>query len=205
MAGSIDFAAQDEKGHIVLLDWKRTKSLPTKFSNTFASMRPPLQHLPDAAGIKYRLQLNIYKWILEKYYGVVVVDMFVVCLHPEHAGHPWIDHVPHMTAEAEAIMAWQQSKVQAVQTDAIGGSQVPLQALLPTEIVRLISDMLTKERGCAVAVVVMRGPCRARILGFVGADEEGFWEVPGPERHVLVLQASASRSPRSLPPSKRSA
>ncbi|CAJ1423131.1 unnamed protein product, partial [Effrenium voratum] len=198
MAGSIDFAAQDEKGHIVLFDWKRTKSLPTKFSNTFASMRPPLQHLPDAAGIKYRLQLNIYKWILEKYYGVVVVDMFVVCLHPEHAGHPWIDHVPHMTAEAEAIMAWQQSKVQAVQTDAIGGSQVPLQALLPTEIVRLISDMLTKERGCAVAVVVLRGPCRARILGFVGADEEGFWEVPGPERLMFLCSKRALQGHREV-------
>ena len=107
------------------------------------------------------------------------------------ARRPWIDHVPHMTAEAEAIVAWQQSRAHAVQTDVIGGLQVPLQALLPAEVVRRVSEMLAKECGCAAAVLVLRGPCRVRILGFVGADEEGFWEVPGPERLMFLRSKRA--------------
>ncbi|CAJ1376877.1 unnamed protein product, partial [Effrenium voratum] len=65
IAGSIDFVAQDAQGDLVLFDWKRTKGLPDKFENRFACMKPPLGHLPDATGVKYRLQLNIYKRILE--------------------------------------------------------------------------------------------------------------------------------------------
>ncbi|CAJ1399189.1 unnamed protein product [Effrenium voratum] len=56
IAGSIDFVAQDAQGDLVLFDWKRTKGLPDKFENRFACMKPPLGHLPDATGVKYRLQ-----------------------------------------------------------------------------------------------------------------------------------------------------
>lgn len=63
----------------------------------------PLQHLPDAQGIKYRLQLNISRLILEKDYGYVVSSMLVVCPHSD-LDAPFIDDVPHMAAEVRAIM-----------------------------------------------------------------------------------------------------
>ena len=44
----------------------------------------------------------------------------------------------------------------------------------------------------------MRGPCRARILGFVGADEEGFWEVPGPERLMFLCSKRALQGHREV-------
>ena len=62
-------------GHLVLFDWKRSKSLAEKYSNRWQKMREPLSHLDDCAGVHYRLQLNAYKYILEKYYGVCVDDM----------------------------------------------------------------------------------------------------------------------------------
>eukprot|EP00435_Cladocopium_sp_Y103_P030280 s3264_g7.t1 len=104
LAGCIDFAAIDEKGHLVLVDWKRTKNLENKFQNPWRALAEPLEHLPDAQGIKYHLQLNVYRFIIEKYYGHVVSSMFVVCLHPELQDGPWVDEVPTMRAEMCAIM-----------------------------------------------------------------------------------------------------
>jgi hypothetical protein len=78
--------------------------LQNKFQNPWRALAEPLEHLPDAQGVKYHLQLNIYRFIMEKYYGYVVFSMFVVCLHPELQDGPWVDEVPAMPAEICAIM-----------------------------------------------------------------------------------------------------
>lgn len=104
LAGCIDFAALDGDGCVVLFDWKRTKGLPNKYANRWRRMRDPLHHLEDAAGIKYRLQLNVYKWILENYYDLKVAAVFVVRLHPE-LNQPFVDPVPNMQAEAAALIS----------------------------------------------------------------------------------------------------
>ena len=105
VAGCIDFVAMDMLGQCVLYDWKRTRGLSGKYQNQWRSMRSPLEHLDDVVGNKYRLQLNVYRWILERYYNLRVVEMFVVCLHPELGLVPFIDEVPDMQAEVEDIMA----------------------------------------------------------------------------------------------------
>lgn len=78
--------------------------MQNKFQNPWRALAEPLEHLPDAQGVKYHLQLNIYRFIMEKYYGYVVFSMFVVCLHPELQDGPWVDEVPAMPAEICAIM-----------------------------------------------------------------------------------------------------
>ena len=93
-----------KSGAVRLVDWKRTKNLREKYSNPWRNMAAPLDHLPDAQGIKYRLQLNVYRFILEKYYGFVVSSMLVVCLHPD-LEVPFVDEVPHMPQETCEIMA----------------------------------------------------------------------------------------------------
>lgn len=104
-----------------LFDWKRTKNLSNKFWNPYKALAPPLEHLPDAAGIKYELQLNVYRYILEKYYGVVVSAMFVVCLHPELAA-PFVHEVPRRDAEVGTIMSLRRSDQCAEQRlDVLGG------------------------------------------------------------------------------------
>ena len=62
-------------------------------------MREPLSHLDDCAGIHYRLQLNVYCWMLETYYDAHVTAMFVVCTHPDNGGRALVDHVPRMREE----------------------------------------------------------------------------------------------------------
>ena len=72
-------------------------------------MSPPLQHLDDCAGNHYRLQLNVYKWILQEYYGYTVGAMRVVCCHPDNEGVAFVDDVPDMQNEVCAIMEIQRS------------------------------------------------------------------------------------------------
>lgn len=61
LAGTIDFVARNDRGELVLNDWKRTKQLRHKYANVFNSMTGFLSHLPSCAGFTYRLQLNCYK------------------------------------------------------------------------------------------------------------------------------------------------
>ena len=68
-------------------------------------MRPPLQHLPDATLWHYRLQLNVYRRILEKYYGVVVWSMYIVGCRPDNLGRSlvwiWCHWWSRMSTEEE--------------------------------------------------------------------------------------------------------
>eukprot|EP00435_Cladocopium_sp_Y103_P017516 s1987_g4.t1 len=122
LAGSIDFCAIDERGTLALIDWKRSASLETKYSSPCA-MRPPLDHLPDCAGWHYRLQLNAYRYIIEKYYGLVVSKMLIVGAHPDRQLAPFIDDVPRMEGEIEeAMKIWAMEAAQ----DARGGAECAL-------------------------------------------------------------------------------
>ena len=58
LAGQADALFVDHSGAITILDWKRTQHI--RFDG-FRSLREPINHLPDANGWLYCLQLNIYK------------------------------------------------------------------------------------------------------------------------------------------------
>ena len=92
-------------GEVILFDWKRTKNLQDKYTNPWSNMSAPLSHLPDCVGFHYRLQLNVYMYILQKYYNVSVGGMYVVCLHPdlENVG-PFLDQVPDMSADVKLML-----------------------------------------------------------------------------------------------------
>ena len=45
LAGAIDFVAVNERGWLVLVDWKRTKDLEHKYSTPFQKMLPPIEVL----------------------------------------------------------------------------------------------------------------------------------------------------------------
>jgi hypothetical protein len=46
-----------------------------------------VKHLPDSNYWHYTLQLNIYKYFLEKYYGLNVVDLCLVIIHPDNKNY----------------------------------------------------------------------------------------------------------------------
>ena len=50
-----------------------------------------ISHLADINFfIHYSLQLNAYKYILEKNYDLKVSNMFIVCLHPENKNENYL-------------------------------------------------------------------------------------------------------------------
>jgi len=86
LCGSIDmvFYSKKLKGYVIY-DWKRSKEIKTK--NDFGNGYGPVKHLPDCNYWHYTLQLNIYKYFLEKFYGLNVVDLCLVIIHPDNKNY----------------------------------------------------------------------------------------------------------------------
>ncbi len=81
LAGSIDMIFRRKStGKFLIYDWKRSKEI--RMENRFQSGLGPVAHLPDCNYWHYSLQLNIYRWVLEKYYGLEIEDMYLLIMHP---------------------------------------------------------------------------------------------------------------------------
>jgi ATP-dependent exoDNAse (exonuclease V) beta subunit len=81
LSGSIDMIFRRKSdGKFLIYDWKRSKEIKTE--NRFQSGLGPVSHLPDSNYWHYSLQLNVYRWVLEKYYGLEIADMYLLILHP---------------------------------------------------------------------------------------------------------------------------
>ena len=89
LCGSIDMVFyQKSTNSYVIYDWKRSKEIKTK--NDFANGYGPVSHLPDTNYWHYTLQLNIYKYFLENYYGLKITDLCLVILHPDNTNYKLI-------------------------------------------------------------------------------------------------------------------
>jgi len=82
LAGSIDMVYAKPDGTYAIYDWKRSKEI--KFDNKWQKGLAPIEHLDDCNYWHYSLQLNNYRRILEKFYGVVVSELALVILHPNN-------------------------------------------------------------------------------------------------------------------------
>jgi hypothetical protein len=70
IAGSIDMVYQLKEGddvNLAIYDWKRVENI--RFSNTYTCANSPFKNIPDCNFYHYSIQLNIYRYILEKNYG----------------------------------------------------------------------------------------------------------------------------------------
>jgi hypothetical protein len=83
LAGSIDmvFYRKSDDSYVIY-DWKRSKEI--KMENDFGTGYGPVSHLPDSNYWHYTLQLNIYRWFLETFYGLKISDMYIMIFHPDN-------------------------------------------------------------------------------------------------------------------------
>ena len=82
IAGSIDMIYyRPSTGTYHMVDWKRSKRIDKR---GFGNGLVPMQHLRDCNYMHYSLQLNTYKYILEKHYGIKIEDMHICVLHPDN-------------------------------------------------------------------------------------------------------------------------
>ena len=63
----------------------------------------------------YRLQLNAYKYLIEKYYDKRVSIMYIVGMHPDNGSDPFVDEVPCMPSEINALMEEQRRRSEEVE------------------------------------------------------------------------------------------
>lgn len=88
VAGKIDYLAYDPAtGTYVIIDWKRSERISDRSFAAFAKKEPeygfgPCSDLENCNYITYSLQQNLYKYILERNYGIRVSQMFLVQMHP---------------------------------------------------------------------------------------------------------------------------
>jgi len=104
LAGQPDLLMTDQRGEIVIVDWKRSKSM--KFENAHGSLKYPLEHIPDSNFWLYSLQLNTYRLMLETEYGMPVSDMILAVCHPEIDG-PRLIACPRMDEEMRRIVEFE--------------------------------------------------------------------------------------------------
>jgi hypothetical protein len=111
LCGSIDMVYRRKSdGKFVIYDWKRSKEI--KSEKAFGSGLAPLDHLPDTNYWHYSMQLNVYKWILEQYYGLEVADLYLVILHPDNSSYRRM-RLNIMTEEVEDMIECRRRAVEA--------------------------------------------------------------------------------------------
>ena len=86
LAGTIDMVFRKEDradSPLVLYDWKRSKKI-TRDNRWQSALPEGLRHLPDSNFWRYALQMNLYRYIIEKNYDHTVEGMFLVAVHPNN-------------------------------------------------------------------------------------------------------------------------
>lgn len=82
LSGTIDMVFQNKDGDLEMYDWKRSGKIERNSYGKFAKTEC-ISEIPDCNIYKYGLQLNTYKYILEKNYGKKIKNMYLVFLHPD--------------------------------------------------------------------------------------------------------------------------
>jgi len=108
IAGTVDLLAV-RNGEFVLFDWKRSDKIIDPYTGQMANSPflnfgiGPLSHLSDSRLNKYALQQSLYRWILEKNYGLTISEMNLVILHPSYNRYFKIT-VPYLFDEVNSIL-----------------------------------------------------------------------------------------------------
>ena len=106
LAGSIDMIFKNKNGSLEIYDWKRCKEIKKTGWNKFAKTEC-IEHLPDSNYWHYTLQLNTYKYMIEKNYGLKVNGMYLVCLHPNNKNKSFMKiKVPTLKKEIDDLMEY---------------------------------------------------------------------------------------------------
>ena len=95
-------------GGLVLVDYKTNSTLKgyndSEYNRRYTKkMKVPLNHIDDDALHHYHIQLSIYKFLIEKYTGLKVDEMFIVYMS-ENIENYEIISIPYLEKEVEKIL-----------------------------------------------------------------------------------------------------
>ena len=108
IAGTIDLTCKQDDGQLVIYDWKRSRKVVdpngtpiTRGFNGKTSLNGI--NVPDTAYSHYSLQQNLYRYILQKNYGITVKAMHLVVLCPDFDTYYKVD-IPIMDEVIQRIV-----------------------------------------------------------------------------------------------------
>ncbi len=107
IAGTIDFVDY-QNGEYIIYDWKRSdkliakNGLPIKNSQYGEKALPPIDYLDNSPYYHYALQLSLYKYILEKNYGITVSKLRLGIFHPSY-NKPYVLEMPYLKNEIDTL------------------------------------------------------------------------------------------------------
>jgi hypothetical protein len=106
VAGSIDCVLKRAAHEYRIVDWKRCLTDSDSFATPYGgrTFAYPLSDYPECKLAEWRLQVNVYREILEAYYGVDVKSMAMVVLHPDNAAAQVFEHT--RTPVARTLLNW---------------------------------------------------------------------------------------------------
>lgn len=103
MAGTLDFVCACPDGTYEIYDWKRSSKIDPLERNPWANGLNGLEHMTDTSYSHYCLQQNLYRYMLEKNYGLKVSRMNLVVLHPDLPAYRVVP-IPPMEREVAVII-----------------------------------------------------------------------------------------------------
>ena len=98
-----------QNGEYIIYDWKRSEKIiengmPVKINKYGEKGNHPLEHLDNTPYYHYALQLSLYKYILEKNYGIKISDLRLGIFHPTY-NKPYVLRMPYLEKEINDIFS----------------------------------------------------------------------------------------------------
>lgn len=103
IAGTLDLVCACPDGTYEIYDWKRSNKIDPTERNPWANGMNGLEHLTDTSYSHYCLQQNLYRYMLQKNYGIKVSRMNLVVLHPDLPMYKVVP-IPPMEREVSIIL-----------------------------------------------------------------------------------------------------
>ena len=109
IAGTIDLICQNDDGEFTIYDWKRSsKVVNAQGQPIVEGFRGKMSQngisLPDTSFYHYCIQQNMYRYMLERHYGIKVKAMNLVVLNPDYPTY-YVVSVPKMDQLIQQIVA----------------------------------------------------------------------------------------------------
>lgn len=100
IAGTIDLLTKNGDKYDIY-DWKRSEKIfdDKRYDKGFGG----LSHIYSNPQNHYKIQQNLYRWILEKEYNIKIGNMYLVVMHPSFENYRIIE-VPRMDREIKYIV-----------------------------------------------------------------------------------------------------
>lgn len=111
VAGTVDLICKNKDGSFDIYDWKRSKKVVDpqtgdviKFNRYNQNGVGAFSGLSDTSYSRYCLQQNVYRHILETYYGIKIRNMYLVVMHPLLSNYHKIE-VPLISKEVNSLLS----------------------------------------------------------------------------------------------------